>query len=666
MDLNVNYEKERQSLAELGNCWQSPPMLFAQKLSLKYGPKVILDSLSMSLLSGERVALVGQNGDGKSTLLKIFAKQMVPDDGSVEMNARLRVAYLAQEPQLSLDMSVLEGVRSGMSALYDLIEQHRLACEQVGSCYEAGQQKRLQTRIADLGHQIEVLGGFDIEYRVEEVLSRLHVNARDQLIKSLSGGERRRVDLARVMLSSPDVYLLDEPTNHLDRDSIRFLIDTLTSSPVPVLFVSHDKTFIDSIATRILEIEDGQSYGHDMPYANYLENRLIRVDISSRTLHRKERMVVRELAWLRAGTPARTTKQNARISRAENLIDDVQKNSELNRQRNLDVRLAKVNRLGKTILELKDVAFTMGGRVLFEDVNLIVTAGDRYGIVGANGSGKTTLLRLINGEKEPTLGAVVQGLNTRVAQFDQNREQLDPELSLKESLVEYGDYVFVGEEKIHIASYLERFLFSGNEMNRKVETLSGGEQNRLLLAKLFKTPSNCLLLDEPTNDLDLSTLGILEEILNDYQGVVFIVSHDRQFLDRVCTGIIAFEPNQSKKTSESNVMVYQGDYTTYERLKAQSSSVISGEKSGHAKKDSGGQRTKKKRTFAEQREYEGIEKLIQKTEAARDEIQKVLEAGEIFRQDAQKAQELTKKLSQLEKEIATLYERWQYLESFGL
>jgi ABC transport system ATP-binding/permease protein len=641
-------------------------MLFAQNLSIKYGPKVILNSLSMSLLSGDRVALVGKNGAGKSTLLKILANQMSPDEGSVEMNSRLRVAYLAQEPQLSLKMSVLESVRLGMSALYDLIEQHRLACEQVFSCHDAGQEKNLQARIANLGHQIEVLGGFDIEHRVDEILSRLHISARDQLVENLSGGERRRVDLARVMLSSSDVYLLDEPTNHLDKDSIRFLVDTFTARPVPVLFVSHDKSFIDNVATRILEIEDGQSYGHDIPYANYLENRLIRVDISSRTLHRKERMVMRELAWLRSGTPARTTKQNARISRAENLINDVQKNDELNRQRNLDVRLAKVNRLGKTILELKNVGFTMNDRVLFEDVNLIVTAGDRYGIIGANGSGKTTLLRLINGEREPTTGAVVQGINTCLAQFDQNREKLDPELSLKESLVEYGDYVFVGEEKVHIASYLERFLFFGNEMNRKVETLSGGEQNRLLLAKLFKTPSNCLLLDEPTNDLDLSTLGILEDIINEYQGVVFIVSHDRQFLDRVCTGIIAFEPDRSKKNYESNVVIYQGDYTTYERLKSFSASVNFDEKAENVKKDSGGQRTKQKRTYGEQREYEGIEKIIQKTETARDAIQKVLEGGEIFRQDAQKAQELSKKLLQLDKEIAALYERWQYLESFGL
>jgi len=430
------------------------------------------------------------------------------------------------------------------------------------------------------------------------------------------------------------------------------------------LFISHDRAFIDDVATKIIEIEDGNIYTHETPYANYLENHLIRTDISSRTLHRKERLVVRELAWLRAGTPARTTKQNARIARADSLIEGVKKDVEKTRQKNLDVRLTKANRLGKTILELKNVGFKMGTRILFEDVNLIVTTKDRYGIVGPNGSGKTTLLKLISGELEPTTGTIIRGIHTQVCQFDQNRKQLDPELSLKETLAEQGDYVFVGEEKIHIASYLERFLFSPNDMNRKVETLSGGEANRLLLAKLFRTSSNCLLLDEPTNDLDITTLGVLEEILNDYEGVMFVVSHDRKFLDRVCTGIVAFEPNQNKSTTESNVVIYQGDYTTYERLKAQTQIPAIEKKTVDTQKNQP-LRKKLKRSYNEQKEYENIESIILKSESERESIQNTLSNGEIFRIDPQKAKALTERLGCLEEDIDALYERWQYLENLG-
>lgn len=636
-------------------------MLYAKNLSLSFGPKVILNRFSATLLSGERIALVGQNGAGKSSLLKILAKELVPDAGSVEQNPNLRVAYLPQDPKLPADITVAAAVRLGMQDLYSFIQKHHDLCEAIATAKDS-EQKNLQHQISALSNEIDALGGFSIEHRVEEVLNRLHISNKDQLVKNLSGGEKRRVDLARVMLSAPELYLLDEPTNHLDMDSIRFLVDTFCSSPTPILFISHDRAFIDSVATKIMEIENGAGYTHDTPYANYLENRIIRMDISSRTLHRKERLMVRELAWLRAGTPARTTKQNARISRADSLIDEVQKNTEIQRQKRLDIRSARGGRLGKTILELQDVGFIRNDRVLFKNLNLILTAGDRYGIVGANGSGKTTLLSLMSLLQKPTEGKIVQGVNTKVIQFDQNRKQLDPELSLKETLVEQGDYVFLGDEKIHIASYLERFLFSPTEMNRKVETLSGGEQNRLLLAKLLKEPSNCLLLDEPTNDLDSNTLGILEEILEDYDGVVFIVSHDRKFLDQVCNGIIAFEPNENGSIPESNVVIYQGDYTTYERLKKEASKKNQAERNVVVVKETIPVRAKVKRSYKEQREYENIESEIHQAETEKSNLEQIIAQGDIFREDAKKAIEIGKKIAELETQIAKLYERWQHLE----
>lgn len=572
-------------------------MLSANHISLSFGPKLIFNQVSFSLLSGERLALVGQNGAGKSTFLKILAGQLEPDSGSVDKVKGLKIGFLTQEPQLKLDISVEQALR-------------------------------------------ENFHGDD--YRIEEVLSRLHIKARSELIRTLSGGERRRVDLARVLLEDPDLFLLDEPTNHLDLSAIKFLVQYFTSTQKPLLFISHDSAFIDEVANRILELDSGKFFTHEASYAQFLENKLVRTDIEGRTLHRKDRLVARELAWLRAGTPARTTKQSARISRAHDLISEVSSEFERTRAREVEIEQTKNKRLAKTILEFKNLSF----KPLFEDLNLIVTNGQRYGILGPNGAGKTTLLSLISGQRTPTSGEIIKGPHTLIIQFDQNRNQLDPNKSLKETLADQGDTVFVADKPLHVASYLERYLFSPSDQNRKVSTLSGGEQNRLLLAKLLKHGANCLLLDEPTNDLDVTTLGVLEETLHAHEGVAFIVSHDRRFLDRVCTSMLVFE--------DGKIEVYAGNYTTYERLKAEA-----GEKSPTYAKASAGTpltsslvKTKKKLSYNEQREYAGIQAEILKAETELAQLEQKLSDPEICVQYAE-----------LEEKIKTLYDRWQYLES---
>jgi ATP-binding cassette subfamily F protein uup len=378
------------------------------------------------------------------------------------------------------------------------------------------------------------------------------------------------------------------------------------------------------------------------------------------------------LAWLRAGTPARTTKQNARIDRAYELIDQAAKDSEAIRVKKIELSAARTKRLGNTILELDRVGAAFGARVLFKDFSLKVGAGQRFGILGPNGVGKTTLLGILAKKISPTFGQIIFGKNTEILQFDQQREQLDPSATLKETLADHGDYVFIGEQRMHIASYLEKYLFSPDCANRQVSTLSGGEQNRLLLAKLFRKSANCLLLDEPTNDLDVSSLAVLEEQLLDYDGVVFTVSHDRRFLDKVCNAIIAFEPAEPQLLDqpESNLVVYQGNFSTYRALKAQSEL----EKSSEAKelkevssvKNKERLRLKTKRSYKEQREFEAIENLLEVLEQEKLVLQEELAQPEMFKSSPHVIiQAKVARLDQLEHDIETGYRRWQELLDMG-
>ena len=640
-------------------------MLHAHNLKLSFGARPIFDDITLTLMPGDRVALVGDNGMGKSTLLNVLAGLEPLDGGAVECSGP-RIGFLRQIPELNPELSVIETMRLGLKAQIDAIQEHGRLCEELALA-DNSIHPNLEKKIALLADKIEHLGGFDHEFRMERVLSRLGVKARDQLIKTLSGGERRRVDLARVLLSAPDVYLLDEPTNHLDIGAIAYLVESFTKISAPLLFVSHDSAFIDDLATRIIELDKGKLFTHDPPFANYLENKLVRELIDERSLHRRERLVVGELAWLRAGTPARTTKQNARIDRAHELIDQCAKDSQDQRVRKVQMSMADSKRLGRTILELEGVGAAFGDRVLFKDLNLKVGSGQRFGILGPNGAGKSTLLAIISQKMTPTIGHMKLGKNTEIMQFDQHREQLDKKATLKETLADHGDYVFVGEERMHIASYLERYLFSPGCANRQVSTLSGGEQNRLLLAKLFRKSANCLLLDEPTNDLDVSSLAVLEEQLLDYPGVVFTVSHDRRFLDKVCNAILAFEPCEDG-TAESKIVIYQGNYSTYLALKAQAEAQrekLEKVKEVVAPAKTERVRAKTKRSFKEQREFEAIEGQLEAMESERTKLHEALAQGDMFRQAPELVQEKMERLRVLELEIEERYARWQKLLDLG-
>jgi ATP-binding cassette subfamily F protein uup len=647
-------------------------MLACRDLSFAHEQRKLFVDASLSVDDGDRTALVGANGAGKSTLLAILAGELKPDGGTVDRGRGARVGMLAQEPRIDPNMKVVDVAREGLGDVVALIEEHTRLCAEIE---QGGDADVLGARIATLGGQIDEKGGFDIEHRVETVLSRLGVTARESKVGELSGGGRRRLDLARLLLANPDILLLDEPTNHLDADAMRFLGEELAKHRGPVLFISHDRAFIDNVATRIVELDEGKIYSHPVPYDAFLESRLIRTDIMQRSQKRRERLYVRELAWLRAGTPARTTKQTARIDRAGELANEIEAEKHKLKERSVALQKARTERLGKTILAFEKLTIARGERVLFRDLDLILVEGERWGIVGPNGVGKTSLLaatltqaKMAEPDEQlvPAAGKVILGQNTKIAVFDQHRAGLDPNATLEDTLSGQNDHVLVDNQRIHIATYLEKFLFDGRDRLRRVKTLSGGEQNRLVLARLFQKGANCLLLDEPTNDLDVSTLGVLEEALLDHAGVALIVSHDRRFLDRVCTGILACErePDGSVK-----LVPYQGDYTNYERLKAQEAAKLLEkpvEKAADVDKaDNRGARDKRKRSYKEEREFADIEKKVMAAETKRDDLRTKLNDGEVFRTNPDEGARLAAELAELEASIEKMYARWQELSDLA-
>lgn len=648
--------------------------LSAQSLHFAYaGGKTLLDDVSVLLADGERVALVGENGAGKSSLLSVLTGRRAPDGGKVVTPKGVRVGVLLQTPELDPEATVRETARSGLDRLIGNIAKHEALCQQLDEGAED------YSELEALTEAIERDGGFSIEHRVDHVLANLGLVHLDQQIKDLSGGERRRADLARILLFNPEVLLLDEPTNHLDRQAVHFLGDFLKKRQGSTLFISHDRDFLDAVATRIIELDGGKCYDHQPPYSVFVENRFRRIELEKRTHARKKRILAREVAWLRAGVKARTTKQNARIERAHTLIDEVASEVERAQEKTIQVRKAKEGRLAKTIVEFKDVSIGRGDRLFFEGLKLALVKGERWGIIGRNGAGKSTLLGALLGTVEPRKGSIAVGKHTKVGVLDQHRTALTENLTVQERLCpDGGDTVYIGDTTTHVASYLERFLFDPSDRHRQVQTLSGGEQNRLQLAKLFAEGNNCLLLDEPTNDLDVTTLGVLEQALGEHDGVALIVSHDRTFLDRVCTGILAFEPTTDGAAAEHDVIPVQGDYTHYlrtrgEKLKSpedvaaakakvQRAAIVTAPKADSAPKKA---KSKTKRSYKEEQEFLSIENVIAENEDRRKEIEAKLADGSIFSSEPETANKLSQELADIGPAIEKLYDRWQVLDDIG-
>ena len=501
----------------------NPVVLSATDLDIRLAGSVLLDKQELVLREGERVGLIGRNGSGKSTLLRVLAGQEHFFTGEISTRKGLRIAFLPQELDLPVGRTVRDCILAGADEILNLIHEYETTAP--------GQH------LHELEMAITARDGWNVESRLDMLLTALNAPSPERVIDTLSGGERRRVGLAQTLIDLPDLLLLDEPTNHLDAETIEWLEDFLMRSNRSCLFVTHDRYFLERLATRILELSYGRVYSYDGNYSEFLRRKTERLNEAEAQEEKRLAFIRREIDWIRRGPQARTTKSRSRIQRFEAAVNQ----DALQRERDIDLLLPSAPKMGNIIVSLQQVTLSLGERTLFANLDLEFTPGMRLGIVGRNGAGKTSLLRLILGELAPTAGVVRIGERVVFNYADQHRVSLHDDLTVYEEVGEGNDFVMFGERKINIWAYLKNYLFQDDTINTKVGQLSGGERARLLLAKILKRGGNFIVLDEPTNDLDLSTLRVLEDALLNFEGCVLIVSHDRYFLNRICTGIIAFE-----------------------------------------------------------------------------------------------------------------------------
>ena len=631
-------------------------LLRAADISLSFGSRTLFHDLTLVVEEDERVGLVGVNGSGKSTLMRILAGELRPDAGELQLRRGARVAFLPQEPAFAEGTTVAGELSVAQAPLRDVLEQHHALAHQLGSL-PAEAQVRATAQLASLADRIEALGGWDTGHHARTLLDQLGVKDWERPVAQLSGGLRKRVAIARALLSHPDLLLLDEPTNHLDADTVEWLEDALDALPGSLLLVTHDRYFLDSLVDRIVEIQPGGGLvSYPGNYQAYLEQKLAAEEEAARAEHKRGRWIAQEVAWLRRGPEARRTKSRSRIERARRLMAEPR----FRRPRVPELQLSEAPRLGHTVLEAREVGFGWPGRSLFRDVSLLVQSGDRVGIVGPNGAGKTTLLRVLLGELVPQQGTVVRGRTVRVTHFDQGRESLDPEQTVYEA-ASAEEQVELGGRTVALRDYLDDLLFPVPMQRVKVAALSGGERNRLLLARLFLQGANVLVLDEPTNDLDLPTLNVLERLLLGFTGAVLLVTHDRYFLDKVATRIIAVE-------GDGTVVSWPGNFTTYRTLRSRATAALGGpepRRNPAAPPPVSAEPGRPKRLgYQAQRELEGMEAAIEAAEARRAEAEAELLRPEVY-SDGRRAADAQAALATATAEVDRLYARWAELTSLG-
>jgi ATP-binding cassette subfamily F protein uup len=634
-------------------------LLRAANLSLAFGARTLFADLDLVVEEGERVGLIGVNGSGKSTLMKILAGALQPDSGEIQRRRGASVTYLPQEPEFPAGATVASELTVANHKLRDALARHADLSTRLSQAAGAAQEKML-AQLSDLAHEVEVLGGWDTEHAARTLLDRLSVPDWERPIEQLSGGTRKRVALARALLSRPDLLLLDEPTNHLDADTVDWLEEELDRAPSALLLVTHDRYFLDDLVDRIVEIQPGGgAISYPGNYEAYLAQKIAAQEEAARTQHKRERWITQEVAWLRRGVEARRTKSKARIERARKLMAE----KGLAAPQVAALRTAAPRRLSGTVLEAEKVSRSFGGKPLIANLDFILQKGERVGIVGRNGAGKTTLLRVLLGEIEADQGRVVVGRGTRVAYYDQQRAQLDPEQTVYDA-ASGEDFVDLGGKRVALRDYLDDLLFPVPMQRMQVKALSGGERNRLLLARLFLQGANVLVLDEPTNDLDLVTLNVLEGLLLEFEGAVLLVAHDRYFLDKVATSILAFE-------GEGKVIRYPGNFESYRTLKAQAEEAREPQPAVRpAPREPGregvpaNQPTRRpgKLSFKEQRELQGMESAIEEAERRKAKAEAALADPSTYATQAERVPELQAELDRAAAEIERLYGRWQALQ----
>ncbi len=624
-----------------------------QGVSLAFGGPEVIDGVSLQIDPGERVCLVGRNGEGKSTLLKIISGEMSPDAGEVVRSQGVKIAALPQEVPQGLTGTVFEVVSGGLGSVVGLLTGYHEVSHRLAHTADPGLMAELQR----IQHEIESAGGWQLQQRVETVLSRLRLDP-DASVADLSGGYKRRVLIARAVVNEPDLLLLDEPTNHLDLESIGWLEDFLREFSGSLLFITHDRRFLQTLATRIIEIDRGRITDWPGDYATYLARRQAELDAEATQNALFDKKLSQEEAWIRQGIKARRTRNEGRVRALKALRNERQARRE--KTGSADMRLNEAERSGRLVLEVRGISHAYEGRALIRDFSTVIMRGDKIGIIGPNGSGKTTLLRILLGSMEPQQGSVRQGTRLEVAYFDQHRAQLDDEKSVMHNVADGYEHVTVNGRTRHIIGYLGDFLFSPDRARSPVKVLSGGERNRALLAKLFTKPSNVLVMDEPTNDLDTDTLELLEEMLMEYEGTVLLVSHDREFLNNIVTSTIVFEGG-------GRLVEYVGGYDDWlrQRSPAQAGETGKPEKKEREPKPRPRPRPERPRTltFKEGRELETLPALIESLENERDGLYALLADPEFYRTEGSRIPETQARIAETEARIAGAYARWEALES---
>ncbi|HWX02228.1 ATP-binding cassette domain-containing protein [Collimonas sp.] len=621
---------------------------------LAFGHVALLDRAEFSLEAGERVGLIGRNGTGKSSLLKTIAGVSRLDDGLMVMQQGIKIAYVDQEPHFETDMSVFDAVAAGMGEMQALLNEYDALTGQFGG----DNDDAIMERMHEIQSKLDAADAWSLTNKVETTLDRLNLD-KNLLMGQLSGGMQKRVALACALVSTPDVLLLDEPTNHLDFSSIMWLEGLLRDYKGSVLFITHDRSFLDNVATRIIELDRGRILSFPGNFTAYQVRKAEQLENEEVENAKFDKFLAQEEIWIRKGVQARRTRDEGRVRRLEALR--IARSVRRDQQGQVKLDVSSGERSGKIVAELTDVNKSYGERAIVRDFTATILRGDKVGLIGQNGAGKTTLLKLILGEDQPDSGTIKQGTKLQIAYFDQMRAQLNEDASLADTIAPGSDWVEINGQRKHVMTYLNDFLFAPERARSPVKSLSGGERNRLLLARLFAKPANVLVLDEPTNDLDIDTLELLEELLEDYNGTVFLVSHDRTFLDNVVTQVIAAEGDGMWRE-------YVGGYTDWERVRPSQSAVIAKAKSEAKAEVKAAEPVapvakQKKLSYKEQRELEELPVLIAKLEAEQKSITSQLEDPDLYKQKPEEVKRLNERFAEIDGLLLESLEKWEVIEA---
>ena len=629
-------------------------LITLENISKSYSEKKLVENISLGINDKEKIGLIGVNGTGKSTLLKIIAGAEIPDDGTITKANKVRIEYLPQNPYYDEDATVLEQVFKGTCEEMKIIGDYQDILDKINKSYD----EKLNEKLLNLQEKMDALNLWDLESSAKTVLTKLGIKDFNQKVKELSGGQRKRVSLASALITPCELLILDEPTNHLDNDTIDWLESYLNSFKGSILMITHDRYFLDRVTNRILELDKGILYSYEGNYSVFLEKKMNRLQLAESMEAKRQNLLKKELAWVRRGAKARTTKQKARLQR----FDELSNKNDFTPEDKLEISVGS-SRLGKKIIEIEHLTKSFDGKTFIDDLDYTLARTDRIGIVGKNGLGKSTLIRLLNGEIKPDSGTISIGETVKIGCFNQDTSRMHPEMRAIDYIKEESDYITTADgHKITASQMCEKFLFNGTLQYTHIKNLSGGERRRLQLLRVLMMAPNVLLLDEPTNDLDIDTLSRLEDYLDEFNGVLICVSHDRYFLDRVCNKIFAYE-------GRGKINIYTGNYSDYLNFREEENiefeefeEEVKEEKPKAPKKEKPKAKNKPKFSYNEQREFDTIDADIEKLE---EKIASLEEDTSKFATDFTKLQEIMDEKTKLEDELQVKYERWEYLNNLA-